>query len=1104
MLPAVGQFVVTGENRLGIGKVADVNGDQIQIDYFDSPANEVGESVSVDAAKVKVVKLSNESRVFCRDPNSFRWQVGRVLAFHDDNREYLVRFPNEQRELLPESVLYTRWSRPISSPTELLAYQLNETPFWHEGRFSCVRNIYQQRKLSLGMPSLLSSSIDLVEHQFNVARKILNDPFQRYLLADEVGLGKTIETGILIRQYVLDEPDQHQVLVIVPNALVQQWKLELKLRFDLGDLLDVSVHVVSLNDHESIASWGRSAGMIVIDEAHHFSAWATSNDPMLVQQYHAVAEFTADTRRKVLLLSATPVLNNERSFLAMLHLIDPVLYPLNGYEAFKTRVDNRQEVAEVLASLQEDESNYFLNQSLDSLDEFFQNDARFARLRDELMVLIDDDVEEDHPRRCELIRAMRLHVSEAWRLHRRLIRNRRGEATSVLLPGRSGCETCEWQCQEQEKLESLYEEWRIGLAEFIYDKPNLRPNAVEIAKELLEAVVTAPEKIATIVNRRFEEPESSAAIGSLPPFESERGMLDRLVKQAKKLDSAAKQKVLLDLIRQLKTVSGEDVTVVVFANHSSSADDVYDFLKPFLPTQAVRHQGDNMAWTQVLGAKNGYVLICDRAAEEGLNLQKRSACIINYDLPFSPNRIEQRVGRLDRFGTGKSIKCHNLIAADSPLQNSWNEFLDKGLGVFNESIASLQYLVEDQLNSIWQEFIDAGHEAFDEAVERMSGDDGIVKRERRKVQLQDDLDCGDSRNASTTEAFEALVKFDLGSKALGDAIDDWMVQRLHFRRSGEMSYSDSVLRYEMCVKNDLRHRRGERTSLMPYHEWEFFFRRSLDNEVRPEPPVISQTHLMTFNRQDAQAREVPLARLGHPFINAIDRHIRLDDRGVCFAMWRYRPDLPVENDTSIFFKFFMIVEADESSFLGLKERWPETSLAALRRRADALFPPIFFPLILDSDLQRVTDAGLQKTLMASYHSKELGTPGPQDFNLNQDRWEKIRHYCDSDVWRELCFAAKSKAIDGLNELTKLPEKVKQGLAVADAAFAARKEQFESRIARNSEEQQSLVQEMEFEQAFHDVLVRSIATPSVRVDSVGGIFLSNLNPFSDERPREDDE
>ena len=1104
MPPAVGQFVISRNNKNGIGKVTGIESDQVRIDYFDSPASEVGETILVDFENATSVKLSNETRVFYQDPETFLWAVGRVLAFHDDNREYLVRFPNQRRELLPEAVLFTRWSRPISEPVELLAYQLNETPFWHEGRFSCVHNIYQQRKLCLGMPSLLSSSIDLVEHQFNVVRRILNDPFQRYLLADEVGLGKTIETGILIRQYVLDAPTSHQVLVIVPKALVQQWKLELKLRFDLDDLLDVSVHVLPLEDSEAIASVGESAGMIVIDEAHHFSAWANSADQKLVDQYQAVAKFTSDTRKKVLLLSATPVLNNERAFLAMLHLIDPVLYPLDGYEAFKTRVDNRQEVAEVLASLQVDESNYFLNQSLDSLEEFFENDQRFSRLRKELMVLIDEDVDEEHPRRCELIRSMRSHVSEAWRLHRRLIRNRRGEATQALLPGRSGCEPCEWSSANQQKLESLYEEWRIGLGEFVYDQPQHRSSAAEVAKELLEAVITAPAKVSEIVDRRLQ---STTAIGdatSLPLFEREKETLESLAKQAGSWDPFEKQRALLDLIGQLKTVHGVDVTIVVFANHQETADEVHDFLKGSLGEKAVRHQSESSAWTQVLGSKTGYVLTCDRDAEEGLNLQKRSACMINYDLPFSPNRIEQRIGRLDRFGTGKPIKCYNLVTADSPLQRQWNHFLDKGLGVFNESIASLQYLIEDQLRTLWQEFIDAGHEAFDNATERMSGDEGMVKQERRKVQLQDELDCGDTASRSATDAFEALAKFDLGSQEIGTAIDKWMVQRLHFRRTGETSYSDSVLRYEMCVKDDLRERRGEKTSLMPYHEWEFFFRKCLDNEIRPEKPVISQTHLMTFNRQDAQSREVPLARIGHPFINAIDKHIRLDDRGVCFAMWRYRPDIHLENPVSIFFKFFLIVEADESVFAGLKERWPETSLAALRRRADGLFPPIFFPLVLDADLQRVTNPNLLKTLMASYHSKEIGSVGEQDFNLNQDRWEEVRNYCDTNVWQELCFAAKAKAVDGLRELTKLPDKIQQGVVKANDVFGDRKEQFASRIARNSAEQESLLEEMEFEQAFHDTLIRSIESPSIRVDSVGGIFLSNQNPFSDERPREDDE
>ena len=131
MPPAVGQFVISRKNKNGIGKVTGVESDQLRIDYFDSPASEVGETVLVDFESATSVKLSNETRVFYQDPETFLWAVGRVLAFHDDNREYLVRFPNQRRELLPEAVLFTRWSRPISEPVELLAYQLNETPFWH-------------------------------------------------------------------------------------------------------------------------------------------------------------------------------------------------------------------------------------------------------------------------------------------------------------------------------------------------------------------------------------------------------------------------------------------------------------------------------------------------------------------------------------------------------------------------------------------------------------------------------------------------------------------------------------------------------------------------------------------------------------------------------------------------------------------------------------------------------------------------------------------------------------------------------------------------------------------------------------------------------------
>lgn len=66
------------------------------------------------------------------------------------------------------------------------------------------------------MSGLISSIIDLEKHQYEVVRRVLQDPVQRDLLADEVGLGKTIEAGELMRQYVLDDPDSHRILILAP------------------------------------------------------------------------------------------------------------------------------------------------------------------------------------------------------------------------------------------------------------------------------------------------------------------------------------------------------------------------------------------------------------------------------------------------------------------------------------------------------------------------------------------------------------------------------------------------------------------------------------------------------------------------------------------------------------------------------------------------------------------------------------------------------------------------------------------------------------------------------------------------------------------------
>ena len=112
-------------------------------------------------------------------------------------------------------------------------------------RVRLMGHLIRQRALSMGMTGLLSAPISLERHQVEVIRRVLQDPVQRYLLADEVGLGKTVEAGVIVRQHLLDNPESHHVLVIVPSSLVEQWSAELKMRCQVGVDFGHRIEIIS-------------------------------------------------------------------------------------------------------------------------------------------------------------------------------------------------------------------------------------------------------------------------------------------------------------------------------------------------------------------------------------------------------------------------------------------------------------------------------------------------------------------------------------------------------------------------------------------------------------------------------------------------------------------------------------------------------------------------------------------------------------------------------------------------------------------------------------------------------------------------------------------
>ena len=159
------------------------------------------------------------------------------------------------------------------------------------------------------MSAITSSAIELYPHQLNVSSLVLHDHRLRYLLADEVGLGKTIEAGIIIRQFVLDNLHSRKLLIIVPRSIEQQWIRELREKFFLGDFIDDElISIVSSCKYEQIKKKLTEVHFLIIDEVHHICT------PEQDDLYKIVSSFSEEIDKAVLLLSATPIINNEASF----------------------------------------------------------------------------------------------------------------------------------------------------------------------------------------------------------------------------------------------------------------------------------------------------------------------------------------------------------------------------------------------------------------------------------------------------------------------------------------------------------------------------------------------------------------------------------------------------------------------------------------------------------------------------------------------------------------------------------------------------------------------------------------------------------------------
>lgn len=1082
----------------GIAKLLQQGRDESVIEYFDDP---YAERVirTVPSATVSRARLHRQTRVYFFDQVRKCWRIARVVEA--DGNTLQLKLPNGLSKVRDVDDVFVRWDRPIRDPSTYLASFITETPGYTSGRGPFIRRTMALRGGFQGLSAYASSRIELLQHQYEVVRRVLSDPCQRYLLADEVGLGKTIEAGIILRQYVLDYPTNHCAAIVVPPSLVQQWRDELGRTFHLSDFLDDSLFVIGFDNFEAMSAVLPKAGMLVVDEAHQVTTGYGSHDLRKSRLFGEIASAAARVKR-LLLLSATPALGNERTFLAMLHLLDASLYNLEDEVTFREKVQHRVQLAELVATLVPD-NVFLLTSSIKQLRALFPQDSLLVRLCDQLQAIVDTLPDEDDPELDDALRVLRAHVSETYRLSRRVLRNRRA-SLSFLTPNRSGVKTLRYASVTRAEIERRLEDWRISAitegSRGDESAAAYQPTFLRFIDAFLSDTAVLREVVSARLQEvdRFSRGESQCAGASFP---GEDGCLRRLLAAIGQTVEHVGTSEICRLVSSLAGQRGQKV--VVFTSSVSHADQLYVELSKHMRAQVVRHrirsrdadatdwddfdETTETEWKRFVTDPGCSVLVCDRAAEDGLNLQGGNKIVLHADLPLSPNQIEQRIGRVDRFGSGNAVLSYVGYCEESQWDTAWFNCVNNGFEVFDRSVASLQYLIDERMEAVRARLLLDGPDALRD-LEKGLMDGNAVQHETDRL---DKMDALDSIGQGDSEDFDLLEEADADWKHIREDVDEWAVRTLQFQqiKSGS-SDLEQVVRYQYTADERSV---GTLLPLTRFLEYPGFI-EAIDTEQPGARQQTPRTFAYAFRRPTALARNAQVMRYGSAFWRGLEQFSLLDERGRSSAMWRFVPDWSSIDVADVFMRFDFVIEADVTEAFALsKDRgYGEGSYFALRRRADAEFGPTVVTVWLDSEYNEVTDRAVLERLNAPYLKEPRAGQG-RDFNLSAERWDIVRNQAIPAIadWSVHVTHSRGTAEDVLREHDDFRSKVRDAANMSQTRYRLHDVQRQARLAFMETEELDVAREAaQFEAKLDDALCTGVAMPVIRVDAVQAVFVSN--------------
>jgi len=550
--------------------------------------------------------------------------------------------------------------------------------------------------------SLFDAAVDLNPHQIEAALFALQSPLSKgVVLADEVGLGKTIEAGIVLCQYWADR--RRRLLVIGPASIRKQWALELQEKFNLptvvldakayreaqregrdplapGAVLVLSFHYANrLREELKAIAWD----LVVIDEAHKLrNAYRPSN-----KIGQGIRWATEECRK--LLLTATPLQNSLLELYGLSTLIDERLFgDVNAFRAqYASAGSNLEALRQRLANfckrtLRNQVTEYIRYTERRPITRPFRPTDDEHALYEAVSAFLQREDSYALPRRQRHLTALIL---------RKLLASSSTAIASTLDTLR-------------DRLETLRDERNGSDSEFaerlIEDE--------EIEEDLLDEILDIDEEP--------DSPEQTPAAIDRRKLRDEIDELQRLADQARRIGVDTKSQTLLKALEigfQQMAATGAARKALVFTESRRTQDYLKSYLESHgYPGQVVLFNGTNggpeakgiyECWIErnrdtgrVSGSRavdlrtaliehfrdDATILLATEAAAEGINLQFCSL-VVNYDLPWNPQRIEQRIGRCHRYGQKHDVVVINFLNERNDADRRVLELLTEKFSLFN-------------------------------------------------------------------------------------------------------------------------------------------------------------------------------------------------------------------------------------------------------------------------------------------------------------------------------------------------------------------------------------------------------------------------------------